>query len=727
MIKRIELKCYFLLLIVFAPFALCAQNIEKPNVKGKTSFAIVTDSKTLQECSKEIAEYKQTIESEGLPSFVISSDWQTPEQVKQILIKLSKENNLEGAVFIGDVPIAMLMKAQFLTSAYKMDERKNPLEVVAVPSDRFYDDFDLKFNKIADSTKGLMHFYELAPDSNPYIECDIYTGRIVAQKSNGCPYNQIRKYLEKAVAAHKDKNQFNQFISYTGHGSYSNSITAWRAEQQIVNEQFGDLFKTPRIDDASARYIRYSMQDYMKPFVIKELRRPDADFMVFHEHGDFHRMYLSGYPEERNPKEYLSVTMRSFARRDRDIEKTRQRAEKYGLDSAWYVNYNSPELVAADSLYDLQTGIILEEVNDIAPNARMVVFDACYNADFRNPDFIAGKFIMAPGKCIVGFGNSVNVLQDKSAFDLLGLLKDGVRVGLWAQHINILESHIIGDPTFHFEPYPNSENLNEIFSIKDNSYWFGRLDDPNPEIQNVALIKLFVGNYKDISEILLNKVKHSSYAIVRYNSLYLLEKLNDKNYWEALKLSTKDSFEYIRRIAVTRMGSIGAEEFLPYLIDTYINDIHSARIIFNAGSSLLCFDTDKAVKAIEDYFANKNYFNASKDKDRLLKLVKDNPGKESVTSIVDSGKSSRHRVSYIQFLRNRQYHQNLEEVLKVMENPAEDELIRTMIAEAVAWWRLSYKRDKILESCRKLLTETQTPQQMRPALESAITRLTSNK
>ena len=30
-----------------------------------------------------------------------------------------------------------------MTSAYKMDERKNPLEVVAVPSDRFYDEVSL--------------------------------------------------------------------------------------------------------------------------------------------------------------------------------------------------------------------------------------------------------------------------------------------------------------------------------------------------------------------------------------------------------------------------------------------------------------------------------------------------------------------------------------------------------------------------------------------------------
>ena len=240
MTKRLMLIA---LLLMFVCLGASAQKYEGPSVNGKTSFAVIIDSHTLEKCAPQVAEYKKTIEGEGLPTFIVSSKWESPEQVKDVLNKLYRENNLEGAVFIGDVPVAMIMKAQYMTSAYKMDERKYPLEVVAVPSDRFYDDFDLKFNKIADSTKGLHHFYELAPDSNPYIECDIYSARIVGQGSNGCACKQIAAYLEKAVREHKANNKFDQFVSYTGHGSYSNSITAWRSEQQIVNEQFPEVFK----------------------------------------------------------------------------------------------------------------------------------------------------------------------------------------------------------------------------------------------------------------------------------------------------------------------------------------------------------------------------------------------------------------------------------------------------------------------------------------------------
>ena len=199
------------------------------------------------------------------------------------------------------------------------------------------------------------------------------------------------------------------------------------------------------------------------------------------------------------------------------------------------------------------------------------------------------------------------------------------------------------------------------------------------------------------------------------------------NFWEALKLSTTDSFEFIRRIAVTRMGQVGAEEFLPYLIGAYVNDIHATRVVFDATSALLCFDQAAAEDAINNYFQDRQYYNANKDRGELLKLVQDNPGAESIKNIADKGKKSGYRVSYIQFLRNRPYHQNLDQCLKVMEDPEDDTFIRTLMAEALAWWELSYRKDDIVASCKKLLADPATPAEMRPALIGAVTRLTSKK
>ena len=78
-------------------------------------------------------------------------------------------------------------------------------------------------------------------------------------------------------------------------------------------------------------------------------------------------------------------------------------------------------------------------------------------------------------------------------------------------------------------------------------------------------------------------------------------------------------------------------------------------------------------------------------------------------------------------MRNRPYHQNLTECLKVLEDPDDDVFVRTVMAEALAWWELSYRKQEIIDSCKKLLADPSTPDQMKPSLISAVTRLSSKK
>ena len=352
-----------------------SQTFENPSIQGSSSFAVITDSRTARECRPQMTAYKQTLEAEGLPVYIVSHDWTTPEQVRDVLRKLYAENALEGCVFIGDVPIAMITKAQHLTSAFKMDERDHPLHETSVPSDRFYDDFDLQFVPQGTPSQGLFHYYEMSPDSPQYISCDIYSGRIKAQKAYGDPYKQIARYLEKAVAEHRDATPFDQFVSYTGHGSYSNSLIAWRDEQQLLDEQFGDVFSRTH----NAKFLRYSMQPFVKESLIREVRRDDVDMMVFHEHGMPHRQYLSGTPYVESAEDAaaeMQRSLRELARRPGSgRESAAKRAAEKGLDSTWYNRAEEPEMLRLDSIADLRTGIILEEVEAIAPNARFVVFD----------------------------------------------------------------------------------------------------------------------------------------------------------------------------------------------------------------------------------------------------------------------------------------------------------------------------------------------------------------
>ena len=113
----------------------------------KRAFAIVTDEKTYASCKTSVDQYAESIKNEGMNVFVINNGWSTPEDIRKKLVELYKSSNLEGAVFIGDVPVPMIRDAQHLTTAFKMDQRRDWQES-SVPSDRFYDDFDLKFNFI---------------------------------------------------------------------------------------------------------------------------------------------------------------------------------------------------------------------------------------------------------------------------------------------------------------------------------------------------------------------------------------------------------------------------------------------------------------------------------------------------------------------------------------------------------------------------------------------------
>jgi hypothetical protein len=79
------------------------------------------------------------------------------------------------------------------------------------------------------------------------------------------------------VAEHQINNKLDQFFSYTGDGSYSNSLTAWTPETFTIREQMPGVFDK----EGRARFIRYNFSDYPKDDVINMLKRTDLDLSIF--------------------------------------------------------------------------------------------------------------------------------------------------------------------------------------------------------------------------------------------------------------------------------------------------------------------------------------------------------------------------------------------------------------------------------------------------------------
>jgi|ADGO01.1.fsa_nt_gi hypothetical protein len=191
-----------------------AQRIEKPAIKSATSFAIVIDANSYAQLKQEVTAYKKAVEQQGLGTYIVSHHWSKPEEIRAVLQQLYHQSpKLEGAVLVGDIPVPMIRDAQHLTSTFKMDQRRN-WKASSVPSDRYYDDFDLQFNFLKqDSTQPNLFYYALSPTSPQRIDMDIYTARIKPPVQEGeNAVEKLRSYLQKVVNEKKESNPLNDFL-----------------------------------------------------------------------------------------------------------------------------------------------------------------------------------------------------------------------------------------------------------------------------------------------------------------------------------------------------------------------------------------------------------------------------------------------------------------------------------------------------------------------------------
>lgn len=713
-------------LLLSSALVLQGQSLVRPSEKVRsTSFAVFVDGRTYEACEASLKAYQSVLGKEGLPTFIVYGDWESPEAVKESIGRLYKKSKLEGVLFVGEIPIPMIRKAQHLTSAFKMDEDKFEWRESSVPSDRFYDDFDLKFDFLRrDSLETSFFYYDLAADSPGRIQCDIYSARVRPIASGEDPYSQINRFFRKAVSEHLCRNRLDQFFSYTGEGSYSNSLTAWTPEAFTIREQMPKVFDK----GGSARFIRYNFSDYPKDDIINMLKREDLDLSIFHEHGLPERQYLSASPATstwNDHVEQMKYYLRAQARRKQNDPKAfsellSKMRNTYGIDSTWISGYNDPKVIKADSLADLRTGIILPEITQFRPNSRMVIFDACYNGDFREKDYVAGRYIFSEGKCVTTFANTVNVLQDKVANELLGLLAMGARVGQWAQLTNILESHITGDPTLRFQSI-NEVNAEELIRKPyDEKETLSLLSSPYADIQNLALHRLYRNGYADISNLLRRTFETSGKMMVRYTSLALLYKIGDKNFQEILPLALKDTYEFIRRCAVRMMQQVGLSEYVYPLVKAYVENNLSEREAFNVTMGLHIFDETAVKEAIEKVLSETYVL----DKEGLRKALEAaNESRSMQRELLDKNTSPRWRIFYCDALKNYRSHAYIDEFLTILKDPSESEELRIRLIQALAWYDKSCRKADIMDVCNALACDGNSSKNLREEAYRAYNRL----
>ncbi|MDD4608641.1 MAG: HEAT repeat domain-containing protein, partial [Bacteroidaceae bacterium] len=615
-----------------------------------------------------------------------------------------QKSPLEGAVFIGDIPIAMLRDAQHLSSAFKMNQRRD-WKRSSIPSDRYYDDFDLKFDFLKQDEKTPSYFYfSLRADSPQTLNSDIYTARIrPIQKGKVSPHQQVKDYLNKVVEERTKhtKNSIDHFTMARGHGYNSESKVAWSGEQVALREQFPQLFYPNH-------YIKFMDAESiwpMKSYILNEVCNPNLDIMLLHHHGSPSVQYINGYKSGsdittsiNNIKLYLRTKIKGKKEQEKIVARYKK---EYGFSAAWLEEAMDVEnkYEKSDSIEDAALDIHLADLRSIAPNARLVVLDACYNCSFYLTDYVAGNYIFNKGKTIVVQGNSVNTLQDKWSDEMLGLLNLGVRVGSWNRLVNYLESHLIGDPTYRFYAPNVKRDLNTAIVLKkrDNRFWLKQLKSDKPDVQSLALRMLKDNDYPNVNRLLKETYFSSPYGVVRLEALYLLSRRYSPQLVEVLKVSALDSYEMVRRLSLKYMAAVGTDDLIPSFVNAMLNDATSRRVAFAVRMNMGNMNLEALRKELNHQAVNFGAYNDNyiqKYFARIEHLIQSK--KKKIALILDPDAEMKWRKIDLRNYRNNPTTMDAEIIVGLALNEKADMTLRMMAVEALGWYIRSPKKEYII-------------------------------
>ena len=707
--------------------------VTKPVTKQSNSFAIVIDNITYEKANNEVLAYRDALEADGLSTYIISGAWENPDQVKEQIKKVySKAKNFEGVVFIGDVPYVMVRNAQHMTTAFKMNEKTFDIDQSSVASDRFYDDLHLSFEFIQkDSINPMKFWYKLTEDSPQTLKPNFYSGRIFYPPMlGGDKYEAIAKYLKKAVDAKKNPDLLDKMVTFAGHGYNGDCMLVWQDEKIAMNENFPFLGK----DHLSEKHLNFRMDKYMKYYLFNELERPDIDAFFFNEHGSIDKQHISGSkPETVSSTEerlqYLRSKINGELRWMDANEKEEARKNYlsyYGLNEKFFDAIVDEEPEVEEAKNDPDPIIFsLDDIKALKPTPRFVMFNACYNGSFHRPGYVSGYYIFGDGRTVVCQGNTVNVLQDRWTYEMVGLISHGVRIGEYNRMIASLEGHIIGDPTFHFKEQEGSTLRSDaVARANDAEYWKELLDAPYADIQSLALRKLTDMGMMDSSDLLLH-MKQCKFGTTRMECIKLLSRFRDDNYIEGIRTGIYDSYELARRNAADYAWRSGDTRLSETIIEAFANYPESQRLNYNLQKCMTLFPEKSLREALDK--VKKDFTDL--DIDAAVKKVEDmieyqqTYKRDNITTLFDNNASLRDRIASSRWMRNHNYHDHIAKMLELISDKSQELELRVNVAEMLGWYDKSMFCQQISDGCKAILEDKSIEEELRKELIQTINRV----
>lgn len=694
-----------------------AQQVIAPSVKTPTSFAIIIDSESYRRVGDAVQSYRAAIEQDGLGTYIAISDWKNPDEIRTMLQKWYKDTKqpLEGAVFVGDIPIPMVRDGQYLTSAFKMNQSRDWKES-SVPSDRFYDDFGLTFDFIKqDADNPLYYYYSLSPDSSPYLEPSIYTGRIKPLELPGVDkYKLLEKYLNKVVRlkSQEKDNVIDNFVMARGHSYNSEDKLAWAGEQLALREQLPQLFKPGN----TVKFYDFDFVFPAKGIYLNEVQNNSLDVLLFHHHGATDTQYLNGYENvsevessKDNVKRYLRSKVRGRAKKVGQEKAVAEYAKAFDVPESWCKEAFDPVMTQSDSLYSASLEVYTSDIHKLTPNARFVLFDACFNGSFHQDDNIVGAYIFGEGNTVVTIGGTVNALQDKWPDEFIGLLATGIRVGQLNRLNGYLESHVIGDPTFRFKDNTSlGFDINEALTKydKDVDFWTAKLKSPLPDVQSLALLQLHHARYAQMADLLKQTYFASDAFVVRMETVKLLSLYYPESSVEVLSAALNDSYELVRRLAADYICKQGTPEYIPAYVRTLISRGHETRLASKLINGFKTFDIDSFTSELSRQLKDVHLYSDTTINRFTRAFAADSIRVQGDIMVMhDKSKKKSTRQMSIFGYRNYPRTSLIPHFLTIASDETEDTTLRFDAIHTLGWYNLNCRRQDIRDGLRKIQTK----------------------
>lgn len=676
---------------------------------SRYTYAIVVDPKSAQEASAELKEYARLVgEQNNWDVIQVEDRWGVPDSIRKELKHLYDTRSLVGCVFVGDIPVPMIRDAQFMTSAFKMNQ-SGPRKDTSVPSDRFYDDFGLKFEYLYKDDDDPFFYYTLLPEGNQRLHPNIFSGRIRPTDVGGTSrYDKLRKYLKKVIAEKQKNNPLNQVMFFTGHGSLSESRVAHMDEKVTLFEHFPWLKTEPN----AISYIDYSDKPFIKEKMMDELMRPDLDLAILHHHGDYDTQYLSAYPDPKgtiDSRDLVLAYARESIRKAEDHEaKRKELTAKYMLADSALMNWNDPEVILSDSIRCAKYNLTLPDFAGYGfkPSCRLVLFDACYNGSFHREDCIANEYIFSEGNNIACVGGSVNILQDKWYDHFVGLLAQGLQVGRFNMLTPYLEVHVIGDPTYTFTPQANAPKLSQMFD-NPRTDWTKLLKSANGDLQSLAILKL--SEQKKISsDKLLQYMQSSPDGHVRLQAMLVLCQQGGQPAVDAISLGVNDNREMVQRFAANELRFNGDPQLIPSLISLMTRNNVSSRVYFDATLGMSFFEKDLLLAELSKQVSEGKLLRVNPEPAREEIETHINNGnlmwEEAIHELCDGKMSERKEDRYLDHLRIYCPHYLMMELVNYIRKSSRTET-KVGILHALGWHIHSHMRQQLCEVIQPMITD----------------------